>query len=170
MSGKGRIDRSRRRGDQSGFTLLELLAALAVIAVATSVFITLYSISVLLATTSRNEVIALQVAESHLNDILTYPEQIQWPDPAQLANGEPAIVLADAKEELPTAMPTYKTAHDRVSATYYDISWQATVRLPRPDAPYAELTVIVKWFERQHGRALALTSAIPRPAEAGLAQ
>lgn len=163
----GRRHRSFHGGDQGGFTLLELLAGLAVVAVATSVFITLYSISVLLATTSRNEQIALQVAESHLNDILTYPEQITWPDPATLVADTPVVVLSEAKEELPTAMPTHKRAHDRVSAMYYDINWEAGLRLPAPDAPYAELTVNVTWQEQQKIRILTLTSVLPRPADAG---
>ena len=163
----GRRRRFMCGGGQDGFTLLELLAGLAVAGVATSVFITLYSISVLLATTSRNEQIALQVAESHLNDILSYPEQIEWPDPATLVSDEPVLVMSDVKEALPEAMPTQRRAYDRVSAVYYDISWEAGLRLPEPDAPYAELTVTVKWQEQQKWRTLALTSAIPRPATAG---
>ena len=169
MTFTDRTHRSCRGGHEGGFTLLELLAGLAVLAVATSVFITLYTISVLLATTSRNEQIALQVAESHLNDILSYPEQVTWPDPATLVVDEPVVVMSEAKEELPTAMPTHDRAYDRVSAVYYDMNWEAGLRLPQPDASYAELTVTVKWQEQRKWRVLTLTSALPRPVAAGFA-
>ena len=81
------ISSRTRKTRRAGFTLLELLTALAVLGVAATIFLRLFSSSYSLADTSRSHEVALNLAEEYLAAIQSNPERFAWPDLEDTAAG-----------------------------------------------------------------------------------
>lgn len=156
--------------ERRGFSLLELLVALAVISVAGTIYVSFYSSSLGLAKTARNRAVAAALAEEHLSAILRHPERFLWQKPAEAGLDQFPIAIGedDPKAgnpvERPAAMPADEAADRNQAAMYDAFRWKAYGRLPSLSAAYYEVTVVVHWEEAGRPQLLSLTSAVPRAA------
>lgn len=157
----------KRFGARHGFTLLELMVALAVMGVAISVFIQLYNASLDFAKTSVNSRIATAIANEQLHLMQRHPERFLWNISAPGADERFAITLGPDEPKagnpavLPSAMPAEVAAVAREEARHSNFRWKAFGEL-RHNAAYYETTVVVRWTESGREKTLALTSAVTR--------
>lgn len=162
----------RKRGDE-GFTLLEVLVALAVLSVATYVIMQLFMGSVGLGQADRSRRTAMALAEERMADISMRPGNYQWPDAAdQLTEltppgGESEGVASEATP--PTTKPTYPQAGDREAGFYSRFSWKTFVRYADAPPGTCEVTVVVNWEQDGKPQSVSLTSLLPRPKKEGQA-
>lgn len=160
----------RRR---SGFTLVELLTALVVIGVATTILLKLFTSSQSLAKSSRTHEIAAAIAEEYLTLMQARPDLFVWP--SYESPNTPAAVTARENgpvpqtfAEPPVALPLERRAHNRERTIYSGFNWKATALLPSEDAAYVELTVEVQWELEDRLKQFMLTTAVPRSAAEGV--
>ena len=157
-----------------GFTLIEVLVSLAVVSVAATIFVSLFTSSVTLGRSSRNQAVAASLAQEQLEAILRDPASYNW-NLDKAAPGELAeITVGDDynprrnRFALPAALPV-EPRHNTREETFYDkFWWQAYARLPGPDAHHVDVTVVVRWPDKGRPRMTALTCSLPR-AELGTA-
>lgn len=149
-----------------GFSLVELVVALAVMSVAVAIFVKLFGGTLDLARQGRNHDIAASIAESQLNTLVHHPNRFRWereddtlekPFPIRLAEDDPR---AGNPFQPPEALPAEIGLDERMRALYDNFRWKAFGRVP-PGQPYAEVSVVVSWEESGRERRLALTSAVP---------
>jgi len=167
-----RRPKRRSRDGQSGradhgFTLVEVLAALTIVGVATYLFIALFASSLDLAQASRNLKVAADLAEGRLYDLVHHPAGYAWPSLAEVRAGDLAPVRPDAgtdgsTEAMPAAMPLDPASRRRETVFHEKFSQEAFARLPRPDAAYLEVTAVIRWVERGRDQVFMLTSCVPR--------
>jgi prepilin-type N-terminal cleavage/methylation domain-containing protein len=162
-----RSDLQRRR-IPPGFSLIELLTALAVIGVASSLFIRLYASSADLGRAAQNKSVAVTLAEAQLDTLVRHPEQFQWAIPAEPGEAPFPITLGDDDPKAgnpfaePAALPADPQANAREKGLYERFRWQAQGRMPSLNAAYYEVTVSVRWKEAARPKMVALTAAVPR--------
>ncbi len=163
VCGKVRHDMKR-----SGFTLIELIVALAIISIAGTVFVSMYLSSMEMGRTARNRTMAARLADEQLNTLVRHPEQYQWNIPAE-PNVEPfPITLAGSQGSTnnavgqPSVMPLNQNAFRREETLYNNFHWTARGRFPNLNSAFCEVTVVVHWVESGRPQMLALTSALPR--------
>lgn len=159
----------RREEYSSGFTLLEVLAAIAVVSVASLIIISSFTTSIALGGANRNRNIAAALAEEQLASLRQNPKVYIWPnlsslEPGQLMEVRPQETPEGAQIPVspPSSLPSAKTVHDRELLLYKKFSWQAFARLPSEDAGYLELAVVVRWKHQGRDELLALTSSVTR--------
>lgn len=165
----------KRRWSRAGFTLLELLTAIVVLGVASTVFIRLYTSSQSLAKAGRTHEIAAQLAEEYLALIQTRPDLFVWPNYADKPVGTrlPVTPRENGPVEativhVPDTMPIQRRAYNRERALYDDFTWEASARLPAADAQYVELSIEMSWTLDGRLRRFTLTSAVPRSTAEGV--
>jgi len=162
-----KTERACSRGHRGGFTLLEMLIALAVMGVGVTVFIQLYSSSLTLARTSVNHRIAVEVANEQLALMQQRPEQYLWNISVPGADERFPVTLgpddpkAGNPAEGPAALPAEERARNRDAVRYAQFRWKAFGEL-RHNASYYDLTVVVRWMEEGREKMLAMTSAVAR--------
>lgn len=157
-----------------GFTLMEILVALAVLTVGFSIIIGLLGQSIGLRTMSRDTRIAGEVAEEQLLAVRQSPDSWDWQAP-RIAEGETVeLALKEEAAGLETlAPPATHVPVERVDARereYYNrFSCAAYAALPKAadgsviaGAPYYEVVVVVRWRESGKAKSFTLTSAVPR--------
>ena len=154
---------------KAGFTLLEILVALVIMGVASSIFLTLYSASSAVAQSNRSMQAAANLAGEYLTAIIANPNQYRWPDFDKKPYGALYPVLRVGDEGLPSKQadpprvrPTNEQASEREKNFYAGFSWEAFTVLPAEDADYVEVLVNVWWQERGRDRVFSLTSCLPR--------
>ncbi len=147
--------------NSEGFTLAEVLAALAVMGVATFLFLRLFSTSLDITVASRSLKVATEIAENHLLELTQYPKM---DDPSQLAAGALVPLTALSECPPPAVLPLDASAREREKNFYSKFSWEGYVRLPDEQAAYVEVIVAVRWFARGRDQVLTLTSCLPRTA------
>lgn len=164
-----------RGAGNSGFTLIEVLTALVVMGVATSIFFGLFAASISLGNASRGEKVAAQLAVECLADLQTHPAQFSWPAFGEVEHGELLPIPRAGEEDAPLSqaappavMPTEKGAHDRERNFYRDFTSEAFARLPSEGANYVDVVVVIHWVQEGRKRLLSLTSCMPRAAVEGL--
>ena len=165
--------RRRRRGPgaqtmgrglrhEGGFTLPELLTALAVLAMASTIGISMYTSSADIADIRRTRIIGMSLAQEQLTRLTNQPELFQWPTLDGAPGSMEEIVPRDDgghKFQAPSVSTTTRRAN-MASANFYDqFSWQAYATLPSANAHYADVCVIVRRANTRGDR-VALTSAI----------
>lgn len=164
---------SRPARGQAGFTLLEVLVALAVMGIAIQVFVSLFNHSVDIGATARYRSLAAHIAEDQLNAITRAPEQFRWEVPAMNADVLFPVRLAEDDPPagnpvpLPLAMPPEESAYRREEQTLGRFRWQAFARLPSANAAYYEVTVAVRWKDAARDQVVTMTAAVPRVAVPG---
>jgi prepilin-type N-terminal cleavage/methylation domain-containing protein len=138
----------RRQFRENGaFTLLEVLVALAVSSVGISIFISLFSSSLMLAQTSRNQGVAANLAEEQLEQIAHNPAQYVWPlkdaGPGQLVELKPAAAGANETQALPLPgiMPPERDAATRQKSLFERFTWRAFAQAPEPGAAFVQFHV-----------------------------
>jgi prepilin-type N-terminal cleavage/methylation domain-containing protein len=169
MVGRGLAVIGIRARNDSGFTLFEILAALAVIGVATGIFASLFVASMNIGHLNQSSAIAATLAEEQLVLLRNHPDGFVWPDAAALDSGEFApITLRDpatqhASFAQPAVMPFDPRAFTRDRNFYDQFTWEAFARLPDPDAGHLEVVAVVHWQEKGRPQSISLTSAVTRP-------
>jgi len=162
----------RRAGGASGFTLIETLVALSVMAVAVTVFVGLFSRSLSLGRLAQDRVIAAEAAQAQLALIQRQPGAFLWKLPAD--GGETAFPILVSEEDpkagnliaVPAVLPAEEAASLRATNSFENFRWYAEGRLPK-DKAHIEVTVVVTWQDGGRPQQLALTSAVPRVAVEG---
>lgn len=167
--------RANPRGGRAGFTLLELLTAMAVLGVAATIFFRLFSTSVTLAGNSESHEIAANLAQEYMTQIQATPERFVWPSYDDAPVGElipvtPVVggAIEEKAIEPPNTAPTRRRAYNRNRNLYHGFVWEAFARLPSADAHYVEVIVEITWVnERGRAGRFPLTSAVPRSGREG---
>ena len=169
--GTGYSGRAPWRG-RGGFTLVEVLTAIIVMSVATSMFIQLFNASVNLSDSSRSRRVAAQLAEERLVDIQSFPGKYL----AETLDKEGSLVSFDDGESLalslrddtesgqnepPLAMPTNRRAFNREKNLYEGFFWEAIAHRPSEDSGFYALVVLVQWDAAGRTKYLTLTSSVP---------
>lgn len=160
----GSLSRPVLRG-RTGFTLIELIVALAVVSVAATIFVKMHTMSLDLARTARNRTVAARLAEEQMAAILRNPAQFKWS--AEGAKSGELFPVYPAQESAPapvavagpTVMPSMERAVRRETSVYESFQWQATGRFVQDGAPYCEVSVQILWKEAGKDRSFVLTSA-----------
>lgn len=153
-----------------GFTLIELIVALAVLSVASWVIIALFTASMSMGERARDERIAAEIAGETLADICGAPRFYRWGTEDQPRTTLFPVIPANTPEaepqpvEPPATQPAERRASTHVRAEYGQFSWQAYGRLPNENAAYYEVTVVVRWDDAGKERTLALTRTLARQA------
>lgn len=150
---------------------MELIAALAILSIATYIGISLFNASRNLARDSRSVKVAASLAQERLVDIQLNPRGYVWP---ALAGGRLAELVpretteSPQRVEAPSFFPTDTAASGREQVFYDRYRWRAYVKGPQADPNHIEVTVMVYWQAEGRERHFALTSCLPRSvAEAG---
>jgi len=166
----------RHKSGHFGFTLIEVLVALAVVATAATIFISLFGSSLVLSRLNRSRLVAASLAEEQLEDLLRNSSEYVWNlsgaeagelvevTPAKTGNEAPAdsqSVLGRAFGPL-EVVPVEPGASEREENFYGKFRWRAYAALPQPDAKHVNVTVVVRWRDSGGEKSLALTSSAPR--------
>lgn len=165
-----------------GFTLVEVLTALVVMGVATSIFFSLFFASLALGESSRWQRVAAGLAEERLAHLQNNPGSYEWPDFSDHEPGELLpVTLPDPDGAVlnratpPATMPTGDPdgAYTREANFYAGFEWQIEARLPAGAPTQNHVEVVVKILRISNGsgeerkgrkaRVFALTSCMARP-------
>jgi len=167
----------RRAHGRAGFTLLELLTALVVLGIASTVLLKMFTSSQSLAKSARSHEIAGDLAQEYLILIESRPDLFTWPDFADSQPGVPQTIkpreggpIQALTSEPPAALPLLRRANERESGAYRDFTWTAQAALPSADAQYVDVTVQVAWELEGRLRQFTLGSVVPRAAAQGAGQ
>jgi prepilin-type N-terminal cleavage/methylation domain-containing protein len=151
----------------SGFTLVEILVALAVVSVGVTVLLSGFTCGLDIAQASRNQAVASSLAEEQMQILAQNPGAYEWAldkaAPGQLLKVRPKG-KSDAFNSVtpPSTLPVDRKASAREENLYNRFTWTAFAKLSAPDAPYVEVTIAINWSEYGHNRVFSLTSSIPR--------
>jgi prepilin-type N-terminal cleavage/methylation domain-containing protein len=167
---RGRGTFGRRAGVQRrGFTLLEVVTALAVLAVAILISVSAYSTSVSISNMTRLNRAAAAMAEEQFEAIVSNPDAFDWSALAKAKAGDRAEispVKGDWAIEAPSSTVIGDRAINRKKAMYDRFSCEAFGVVPESGGGYVELTVVIHWKNDGRDELFALTSFAPRPAAA----
>ena len=166
MKAAGQAPRSRTSRGRTGFTLVEVVMALAVLSVATTIVISLWSKSLTFARLSRDHNVAASLAEERLADIQLHPARYDWAKFAGAAEGATEQILMGGTErplpmDLPAPMPPLESEDERETVYYGKFTWKAYAKKPAPSAGSLEVTVAVFWTYDGRDRTFILTSRMP---------
>jgi hypothetical protein len=140
--------------------------ALAVLSVATTIVISLWSTSLTYARRSRDRSVAAALAQERLTDIELHPAQYVWTEYAGVSEGETAqVYMGDTKRplpmDLPAPMPPRESEDERETNYYGRFTWKAYAEKPAPSAGFLEVTVAVFWTHEGREKTFMLTSCMP---------
>lgn len=176
---------SMQRSRGRGFTLVELIVAIAVISVASTIFISMYFGSVGIAKSARNHKAAMEAAREALALIQQSPGQFLWEFPEEPGNAWFPVLLAADPGQVNVVEPPNVSLSDPASLTlaknFYDqFHWTASARYPLTpsvdpaeqaeegtppqffaEEGYLEVRVVVTWEEKGQAEQLSLVSALP---------
>jgi len=160
------------RGNASGFTLIEVLVALFVVAVGSSIFIKMYIASLSLSGTSTRYSVASQIAEEYMAELQMNPGQFVWPNFDGEAGNLLEVKLLDEESPLmlvaqPSAMPIGEAAYNRESSLYNNFNWVAFARIHDEQSNFVEVVVRVDWDYQSRPYHFYLPSVVPRSAGEG---
>ncbi len=163
-----------RRNERAGFTLIEVIVALAVVGIAATIIITLFFSSHSAILLARDESIAATLAEAKLSEIVAMPKNYVWKTGGEVGKEIP-VLAPEAKDEKPQpvgiAPATLKEGSPefmRENNVYKGFTWSAFARVPSATSAHTEVTVVVDWTRAGRTHRVALTSALPRAAVEGL--
>lgn len=169
MALAGEQETSLAANRRAGFTLLEMLVALAIIGVATGIIVQLFTASLDLSANSRHQRIASSLAEETLHAIMANPDAYDW---SAVTGQDLARVNLKASPEAatsalvpPSTLPVIPAAAARSRSTYAGFSCEVYGRLVTPSAPYVEVTAVVRWTDNGRPHLIALTGAAARTLE-----
>ncbi|MBM3290504.1 MAG: prepilin-type N-terminal cleavage/methylation domain-containing protein [Candidatus Hydrogenedentes bacterium] len=148
------------RRSRAGFTLMEVIVALAIIAVAATISVRMFGQSFTAGSDVRDRRAAFGHAEELLADMQRDPASFVWP----AANDQLQPVAkkdGHVKVAPPAVRATYPRANNAIVAQYDKFSWRAYVKLPA-GAKTCELTAVVSWVRGGKTRSVTLTALAPR--------
>ena len=151
-----------------GFTLVELITALAVMSVALAISVSLFGNNIQLSTELRNNRVAAEIAETQLSLLYSHPSQYHW---AFDNPGEDGLFLITPLSDsqlvqsgilLPDTVLATKRAQEKSSVLHRSFRWMAWGRVPSETSDYIEITLSVHWRLSGRPKMLALTSRMPK--------
>jgi prepilin-type N-terminal cleavage/methylation domain-containing protein len=143
----------------AGFTLMEVIVSLAVIAVAATIGVSMFGHSYALGKDVRDRRVAQRLAEEILTEMQRDPASFAWP--AANDQLQPVPRTDGQSQALPPGVPaTYPGANRVIQDQYGNLQWRAYVRLSA-GAKTCELTAVVSWVRSGRARALTLTALAP---------
>ena len=151
-----------------GFTLVEILVALAVVGIGATIFISVFSSALDLARSSRSKTAAAAIAEEQLEAIVRHPGQYRCALNGATPGDHLPVVPRGAEGDKPrraappSVMPADAAASRRETNFYERFRWQAYAKVPAAQSPFVEVTVAVRWKEAGRDKTLALTSTAHR--------
>lgn len=159
-----------RNGATGGFTLIEVLVAIAIAGVATGLMVQTIFRTVELSRDNSSHRVAASLASEQLRAIVNVPSNFVWPDAAALAEGalvELSLPGEDPEHDLravaaPATLPTDHRSILREQSFFERYSWRAFARLPQAEAGYVEVTVSIEWVDSGREKNFALTGTMPR--------
>lgn len=156
----------RRRTRREGFTLVEVLVALAVLSAATWIILSLFTNSLKLERNARSTRVAAELARDRLADILARPTAYAWPAEDAIAGETPApLTLKEPSQAgvfaLPAVLPASPLAQSAEKVFYERFSWEAIVKRPAEGGGFYEVLVVVRWEEAKRPKQVVLTGSIP---------
>ena len=155
------------RCSRAGFTLIELIVALFVISVATTIFMHLYATSIDLGKLSRNRTVAVAIAEEQLGLIMREPGNFAWdqanPDAAgyfriRATTDDPR---AGVEAVLPKATLPDESAFTRETNVFSQFRWKAIGKLGTRGLFY-EVTTDVHWEQAGKPQSITISGVVPR--------
>ena len=159
-----------RSGNRRGFTLIELIAALTVISVATTILLRLYVASTDLGNLAQHREVAASIADAQLTQIIANPDDFVWDLQQKDAQGFFRVKAtaddprAGAKAVLPEVLIPQDTSHTHQVNFYNKFRWLAFARIPNPESAYIEVAVTTRWSQAGREERVALTGVVPRTA------
>lgn len=153
----------RRIRTSHGFTLIEVLVALAVVGVAVTVFFSLFTSSLGLAESSRNQSIAATLAEEQLVAVCQNPGKYEWglktAQPGQLV-----LVKASGPQDQSGKFtaPSLTSISEQDKNLYDRFGWKVYAKIPSDKAAYVEVIVAVEWKEAGRDKVFTVTSTLSR--------
>lgn len=165
----------------SGFTLLEVIAALAVLSVAVYILVSLFLASLRVGEGARLSDTAAAIASEQMQSLIHAPASYAWPWPAGVASPAEDDAAADRDDRsadgavrplsdpdndwhavaAPAALPVLQSEHRREQTFHERFAWRAYARpLGDTEADALEVTVVVRWVHRGREQTFALTSGI----------
>ena len=157
-----------RDARKRGFTLVEILVALAVVGMGATIFISVFSSALDLARSSRSKTAAASIAEEQLDAIVRHPGQYRCALNGAKAGDQLPIVPRGTEGDKPrgvappSVMPADAVASRREMNFYERFRWQAYAKAPAAESPFVEVTVAVRWKEAGRDQTLALTTSAHR--------
>lgn len=152
---------------RAGFSLIELLVALSIIGVASTIFIQMYTISMDLGKLSRNRQVAVSVAGEQLNRLVMEPAAYVW-ETAEAGEDGVFRIRTEASEpragespDTPSVMPFEDSARRHQQNVYDQFRWRAFGKLGERGLFY-EVFVDVYWEQAGRERHITLTGAVAR--------
>ncbi len=154
---------SKRAG---GFTLLEVVVALTVVSVAVTVLVSVFGASLTLSRNARDRAVALEVAQTTLNEIVRFPAHFVWDRQAGDAASFPVRLQGEPPPgghpvSPPDVLYPTEAARQRAENRYARFRWTAFARISEPGAAAYEVTVLVNISGADRNRTLSLTTLVP---------
>ncbi len=156
------------RAKRPGFTLVEILVALAVIGVASSLMFSLFFATMDLADTGRSTKVASALATEQLAAMERAPGAFVCKLNDVPAGSFAPVSLRGQRDNItprtppPPSLPIAERAYNREENFYNKFIWEAYARLPREDAAYADVTVVIRWHDKGRERLVTVSSALAR--------
>lgn len=172
MTRKLRYDEGVKRPGVGGFTIIEVVVALMVMSVATTVVVSLYASANFFERNSRFTKIAASLAEEALTGVQATPSYYEWPEltPGVLTPiplSEVGKLMASQEPLCPPLLPTAKRSGMREQSDYDRFSVKIMGLLPDVSAAYVEVTALAEWKLEGRDKSFTLTTCIPRSAIKG---
>lgn len=160
----------RRLQRAGGFSLLEILTALAVLSVAVYILTALFLASLSVGDDARLRDTAAAIAAEQMQALVHAPGDFEWPPFHEHAPVE-ILPALEADEwhapPVPDAFPSTRHSHDREQIFHDRFGWRAYARVLEEAPSVVELTVVVSWTHGGRPQSFVLTSAMARSAVPG---
>lgn len=155
---------------QGGFTLLEVLFALAIAGVAIGIFVNLFFVSHSQFLTNRHREAALSYAQQQLDEIKRDPGKFAWPAPSEIVEGARLpITLKDSAAEqrftVPAVLANVKRDVDGrdLRRLISDLRWKAYVSpSATPNTSHYDLVIEMRWTDTLGQQVETLTTIVPK--------
>ena len=152
-----------------GFTLIEIIVALAVLSVAITGLVQMFSLSLNLSQTSQNVILASSIAHDKLNYVLNCPDKFVFKIYGNLKPGEVFSILTSIDEpkagntiETPMIAPPDWASFRKYKNVSQKFHWKAFGKIPDNNPDCYEIIVAVIYNERGKTKYYMENSVIPR--------
>ncbi len=152
-----------------GFTLIELMVALAVVSIAITGLVQMFTLSLNLAQTSQNAILASNIAYEKLNYLKNCPEKFVWKIPENI-NSETIFPILTSEEEakagnvleVPIIAPPDWASFRKYKNISQKFRWKAFGKLVGEEKESYEVVVTVMYIEFGRTKYYIANSVIPR--------
>ena len=146
----------------AGFTLMEVIVSLSVLAIASAIGIAMFSRSLALGSDVRDRRAAQGIAQELLLDMQRAPAAYTWPSATDQLQEVKRADETSPETKPPAVSTTYPAGDTEIRDRYNRMKSRAYVRLPEADTSTCELTAVVSWVRAGKQRSFTLTTLAPR--------